>query len=448
MLGEGQAPSRGIRRGVVVNVPEATAAVGEAIEKCEKAAGRQMLSAYVGIAGSHIGTRNSKGVSPVDKRHGVTGNDMQRALEGARAVALPENQEVIHTIAREWTVDGQTKVQHPVGMSAYRLEVDAHIVTGSSTAVSNLVQCVISHGIDVDELVLEPLAANEAVLKPEERRMGVAVVDMGGGTSDLAVFIDNGLCHTIILDMGGNHLTNDLAVGLRCPFETAEELKLRYGTLLPERVADDEAVWATVFGEKTERSFSRRFICEVLEARATEMLEIIGERLDESGYLDRLPAGLVLTGGCRSCRVSRTWGAACSTCRCASGRRRRPCRSPGSAAICCRLRTPRPWVCCLWGLHEDARSIRHRFDADHSKNGSNAALGAPGRPVAQEPAAGQELGIGVVCKFGVNVAGAAGTPFPEHRAEFVNFLPAGTNNPYRHIVVTIAEILIEGAGIQ
>ncbi len=172
-----------------------------------------MLSAYVGIAGSHIGTLNCKGVSPVDTRTGSPATTCSARLEGARAVALPENQEVIHTIARDWTVDGQTKVQQPVGMSAYRLEVDAHIVTGSSTAVSNLVQCVIAHGIDVDELVLEPLAANEAVLSPEERRMGVAVVDMGGGTSDLAVFIDNGLCHTVILDMGGNHLTNDLPSG-------------------------------------------------------------------------------------------------------------------------------------------------------------------------------------------------------------------------------------------
>jgi cell division protein FtsA len=373
LLGEGQASSRGIRRGVVVNVPEATAAVAEAIEKCEQAAGRQMLSAYAGIAGSHIATRNSKGVSPVDKRNGVTGNDMQRALDGARAVALPENQEVIHTIARDWTVDGQTKVQQPVGMSAYRLEVDAHIVTGSSTAVSNLVQCVIAHGIDVDELVLEPLAANEAVLKPEERRMGVAVVDMGGGTSDLAIFIDNGLCHTVILDMGGNHLTNDLAVGLRCPFETAEELKLRYGTLLPERVPEDEAVWAAVFGEKAERSFSRRFICEVLEARAVEMLEILGQRLEESGYLDKLPAGLVLTGGCSQLPGFSDLGRSVLNMPVRVGA---PSATLPIAGLSRNLLSPTYATTVgllLWGLHEDARSIRHRFDADHGSSGSNAA---------------------------------------------------------------------------
>jgi cell division protein FtsA len=372
LLGEGQVSSRGIRRGVVVNVPEATAAIGEAVEKCEKEVGRQLLSAYVGIAGSHIGTRDSRGVSPVDKRHGVTGGDMQRALEGARAVALPENQEVIHTIAREWTVDGQTQVQHPVGMSAYRLEVDAHIVTGSSTAVNNLVQCVIAHGIDIDELVLEPLAANEAVLKPEERRMGVAVVDMGGGTSDLAIFIDNGLRHTIILDMGGNHLTNDLAVGLRCPFETAEELKLRYGALNSERIAEDEAVWATVFGEKAERSFSRRFICEVLEARAVEMLEHIGEKLYASGYYDKLPAGLVLTGGCSQLPGFTELGRSVLNMPVRVGS---PSTGLPIAGLSRNLLTPTYATSVgllLWGMQEDARAIHRRFDADHGSNGNGA----------------------------------------------------------------------------
>ncbi len=370
LLGSGQVPSRGIRRGVVVNVPEATAAVGEAVEKCEKEAGRQLLTSYVGIAGSHIATRNSRGVSPVDKRNGVTGNDMQRALEGARAVALPENQEVIHTIARSWTVDGETEVQQPVGMSAYRLEVDAHIVTGSSTAVNNLVQCVVAHGIDIDELVLEPLAANEAVLKPEERRMGVAVVDMGGGTSDLAVFIDNGLCHTIILDMGGNHLTNDLAVGLRCPFETAEELKLRYGNLLPKRVADDEKVWANVFGEKAERSFSRRFMCEVLEARAIEMLEIIGDRLDESGYLDRLPAGLVLTGGCSQVPGFSEVGRSVLNMPVRIGT---PSSNLPVTGLSRTLLSPSYATTVgllLWGLNEDARAVHRRYDAEQVSNGA------------------------------------------------------------------------------
>ncbi len=369
ILGEGQAKSRGIRRGVVMNVPEVTAAVAEAVEKCEREMGQQIVNAYVGIAGSHIGTLNSKGVSPVDRRHGVTGQDMQRALEGARAVALPQNQEVIHTIARQWTVDGQSGVQHPVGMSAYRLEVDAHIVTGSSTAINNLVQCVVAHGIDIDELVLEPLASNEAVLKPEERRMGVAVVDIGGGTTDLAIFREDGLCHTVILDMGGNHLTNDLGNVLHAPFETAEELKLRYGTVLPDRVAEDEKVWANVFGEKAERSFSRRFIAEILEARAVEMLEIIHKKLEASGYFEQLPAGIVFTGGSSQLpglsELSR-------------GILGMPTRIGMPAAhlpltgLSRNLQSPTYATSIgllLWGLHEDARAVHRRFAAESSSNG-------------------------------------------------------------------------------
>jgi cell division protein FtsA len=219
VLGEGTSVSQGIRRGVVVNIAEAISCIGEAIDKCETDAGQAMSSAYVGIAGSHIDTFNSKGLSPVDARQGVTSQDMQRALEGARAIALPQSKEVIHTIAREWIVDGQNNVQQPLGMSAFRLEVDAHIVTGNTTAINNITQCIHAHDVEIDELVLEPLAANEAVLRPEERRMGVAVVDIGGGTTDIAVFLEDALCHTVVLDMGGNHFSQDIAAGLHAPFE-------------------------------------------------------------------------------------------------------------------------------------------------------------------------------------------------------------------------------------
>ena len=368
IIGEGEVPSRGIRRGVVFNVQEATAAIGEAVEKCEKSAGRSMLSAYVGIAGSHIGTLNSTGVSPVDRRLGVTNQDMQRALEGARAVALPQNKEVIHTIARHWTVDGQNEVQQPLGMNAYRLEVDAHIVTGSSSAVNNLVQCVTEHEVDVDELVLEPLASNEAVLRPEERRMGVAVVDLGGGTTDMAVFRDDGLCFTQVLDLGGNHLTNDVAEALHTPFEAAEAIKLRYGHTIPERVAADEAVWTQVFGEKSERSFSRRYICEVLQMRAEEMFAIIETKLQEAGQFERLPAGIVLTGG-----SSQLPGIA------EVGRNllRMPVRIgaplPGLPieGLSRARQTPTYATSVgllLWGMREDARPVHRRYQSDSASN--------------------------------------------------------------------------------
>jgi len=297
LLGSSVIPSRGIRRGVVMDVPEVTAAIGHVLEGAEKAAGLRITSAYVGIAGSHIATTNSTGISPIDSRHGVTGADMQRALEAAQAVPLPASREVIHVIARRWKVDDHEDIRQPLGMSGHRLEVDAHIVSGTTAAINNLAQCVLEHGIDIDELVLEPLASGEAVLTPEERHMGVAMADWGGGTTDLAFFRGNGLWHTEVLDVGGNHLTNDVALGLRAPFEVAEEMKLRYGHLQPERVAEDEQVWATVFGDRPERTFSRRFISQILQARAEEINEIIQERIETSGYGQMVPAGLVLTGG-------------------------------------------------------------------------------------------------------------------------------------------------------
>ena len=362
VLGYGQATSQGIRRGVVVNVSEAIACIGEAVEKCEHDAGQHMISAYVGIAGSHIGTLNSQGVSPVDRRNGVTGQDMQRALEGARAVALPQNQEVIHTIAREWTVDGQSEVQHPLGMSAYRLEVDAHIVTGSTTAIKNLAQCVLAHNIDIDELVLEPLAANEAVLRPEERRMGVAVVDMGGGTTDIAVFLDDGLCHTVILDMGGNHSRNDVAVGFTHPLRLPKNSNCATATSCPNRVPKMTKCGRPSLARSAERSFSRRFICEILEARAVEMFEIIRAKLADSGYLDNCPRHRPHRRFQPIARHDRTWDAPFSACRCASAHRQ-PSPAYRSRAHCKAPPMPPASGCYSGGCTRTPGSAHRRFAA-------------------------------------------------------------------------------------
>lgn len=366
MLGSGVTPSRGIRRGVVMDVPEVTAAIGEVIEKAERDAGVRITSAYVGIAGSHIATTNSRGISPIDSYHGVTGADMQRALEAAQAVPLPESREVIHVIARRWKVDDQDGIQQPLGLSGHRLEVDAHIVTGTTMAINNLAQCVLAHGIDIDELVLEPLASGEAVLTPEEKQMGVIMADIGGGTTDLALFRGNGLWHTEVLDLGGNHLTNDVAMGLRAAFEVAEELKLRYGHLLPLKVAEDEQVWANVFGDRPERTFSRRFICQILEARAEEICEVILQRTQESGYGHLVPAGVVLTGG-----ASQLPGATEMSRRIFG----MPVRvgAPGEhipiQGLSRELQTPAYATSVgllLWGLHEDARAI-HRPMSSNSR---------------------------------------------------------------------------------
>lgn len=372
IIGEGQVPSRGIRRGVVVNVPDATAAVREAVERCEEQAGQQILSAYVGIAGSHVSAYNSQGASAIDPRDGVTNDDMQRALEAARHVSLPADQEIIHTIARTWSVDGHNSIQNPIGMRGRKLQVDAHIVTGSDTAVSNLVNCVLPHGIDIDELVLEPLASNEAVLRREERQMGVAVVDMGGGTTDIAVFVDDALAHTQVLDMGGSHFTNDIAVALHAPFETAEDLKLRFGTVAPGRVAEDEMVWATVFGEKNERSFSRHFVAEVLESRAVEMFEIIGERIYDSGYYRRIPAGLVLTGGSSQLAGLVELGRDVLELPVRLGKpsaTRLPVTGMGRVLESPSYATSIGLL--IWGLHEDGRAVHRRFAADQTAEGGD-----------------------------------------------------------------------------
>ncbi|MCB0096696.1 MAG: cell division protein FtsA, partial [Caldilineaceae bacterium] len=276
----------------------------------------------------------------------------------------PQNQDVIHTIARSWTVDGQAHIFQPLGMTALRLEVDAHIVTGSRTAMSNLVQCVATNGIDVDELVLEPLASNKAVLTPDERKMGVAVVDIGGGTTDIAVFIDDALCYTAILDVGGHHLTNDVAIGLHAPFETAEDLKRRFGHAVPERVAEDETVWVTVFGEKSERSFSRQFICQILAARLEEICELVHENLKKSGYRNKLPAGIVLTGGSSLLPGISELGRDMFTLpvRVGSPSSRLPITGLSRA-----LQSPTYATSVgllLWGLHDDGFSIHRRFEVE------------------------------------------------------------------------------------
>jgi len=297
VLGMGQVPSRGMRRGVVVNVAEATAAIGEAVEQAEGAAQTSMQNAYVGIAGAHIAATPSRGVVAVGHGRSITVDDVERVLEAARAIAIPHNRDIIHALPRSFKVDDQEGVRDPIGMVAYRLEVDAQIITGASSSVQNLVRCVHANGIEIEDLVLQPLASGTAVLTNAEREMGVALADIGGGTTDIAIFLDGALWHTVVLDVGGNHLTQDVAVGLRAPFQTAEELKVRYGHTLPERIAADEELNATLFGDGGVQPVSRRFLSEILQARAEEILELILREVKRSGYDSLLPAGVVLTGG-------------------------------------------------------------------------------------------------------------------------------------------------------
>jgi len=299
LIGVGHAPSRGLSRGMVVNVAQASDSIAQAVEEAELAAGLPIRSAYVGISGKHISTLMNRGVVAVSRSsQGITQSDVERALEAARTtISLPHNREVIHTIPRRFTVDEQTGVRDPVGMLGYRLEVEAQIVLGASSAVANLIKCVRAYDIEVEELVLEPLASGEAVLKPAERELGVMVVDIGGGTTDIAVFMEDSLWHAVVLEVGGNLLTRDVAWGLRTPFEVAEELKIRYGHVLPERFTAEDQVTLPAFGDRRTITVSRRTLAHILAARTEEILEMVLTEIKRSGYDGLLPAGMVLCGG-------------------------------------------------------------------------------------------------------------------------------------------------------
>lgn len=299
IIASGQVPSRGFSKGLVDNMQQATAAIGEAISEVERRAAVQIDRAYVGIAGSHIETLTAHAPITVARPHrGVTQEDIDRALESARAnAAVASNRVVIHVLPRSYTLDGQKNIHDPLGMRGYRLEVDAIVITGAEAAVGNLVECVQAHGVQIEDLVLEPLASGEAVLTQAERQLGVAIADIGAGTTDLAIFLDGTLWHTRILDVGGDHLTRDLAVALHAPIPTAEAVKIRYGHVLPTQVSPDDRIPVSVFGENGVQPVSRVYVADVLRARAEEMLELVLKEVKRSGYDGLLPAGVVLTGG-------------------------------------------------------------------------------------------------------------------------------------------------------
>lgn len=298
VVGVGVAPARGLRKGVIVNVAEAAASIAESIDIAERISGYQIERAYVGVSGGHVTSMNSRGVVAIGRgERGVTYDDIERALDAAGAIAIPHNRQVIHVIPRGYVVDGQNGVRDPLGMHGFRLELEAHIITGSATALQNLAKCVEHLGVGVDQLVLAPLASGQAVLTETEREMGVVLADIGGGTTDVAIFIDGTIWHTVVLEVGGNHLTNDLAIGLRLPFESAEEIKLKYGHALPKSVRAEESFAVTSFGGEARQQVFRREGASILEARAEEMFNLILREIKRSGYDGLLPAGLVLCGG-------------------------------------------------------------------------------------------------------------------------------------------------------
>ena len=298
IVGVGVSPSRGLRKGVVVNANEAADAIVASVERAERISGYQVTRAYVGIAGPHVASRNSRGLVAIPRGdQGITDEDVARALDASQAVSIPEHHEVLHVVPRGFSIDGQEGVSDPRGMYGARLEVEAHLVTGSTPSIQNLVKCVHSLNVELDELIVAPLASGEAVLTETERTMGVALADIGGGTTDIAIFIEGSVWHTAVLPVGGNHLTNDVAICLRTPFDEAEEIKKKWGHARPSEVPADQDLDIAAFGEETHQKISRRQLSEVLNARVEEIASLIMQEIKRSGYDGLLPAGVVLCGG-------------------------------------------------------------------------------------------------------------------------------------------------------
>lgn len=298
IIGVGVVPSRGIRKGVVVDVHEATDAIMASVDKAERVSGCEIESAYVGLAGTHVSSLNSRGAVAVNRgERGVQPSDIERALDAARAMPIPHNRQVLHAIPRSYVLDGTDGVSNPLGMQAYKLEVEAHIITGATTSIHNLVKCVQSTGVGVNAMVLESLASGEAVLTEVERDMGVVLADIGGGTIDIAIFIEGGIWHTAVLPTGGERITHDIAVGLQAPFTTAEELKIKFGNACATNIQPEETLDVAAFGEGGNQRVSRQFLAEIIEARVEEMFELIQKEIKRSGYDGLLPAGVVLCGG-------------------------------------------------------------------------------------------------------------------------------------------------------
>jgi cell division protein FtsA len=298
VLGVGITPSAGVKKGSIENISQATEAIAGSVQRAERSSGTRIFSAHVSIGGVHAQSLNNRGIATIPGgQRPITELDIDRAMEGARQLNLPTNREILHCIPRYFVVDGQDAVSDPIGMYGQRLDVDAHIVTGSVTAIQNLTQCVEGAGVQIEALVFSPLAAGEAVLEEEEKRQGVVLADIGGGTTEVAVYVEGSVFHTCVLPVGGYHLTHDLVAGLRAPFSHVEELKLRYGCALASQVDPDEVVELEAFGGERMKEAPRRRIAEILQARAEEMLEMVYTEVKRAGFDDIVSAGLVLTGG-------------------------------------------------------------------------------------------------------------------------------------------------------
>ena len=296
VLGMGSHDSRGLKKGVVVNIEATVAAIQRALEEAELMADCKIASAFTGIAGSHIRSFNSTGMVAVKDKE-VSAIDVERAMETARAVNIPTDQQILHVLRQEFIIDGQEDVREPVGMSGVRLEVKVHIVTGAVSAAQNIVKCVRRCGLDVNDLILQPLASSRAVLSEDEKDLGVCLVDIGGGTTDLAIFTHGAIRHTAVIPIAGDQITNDIAMALRTPTPEAETIKIRHGVALRQLADPDEMIEVPGIGDRPPRALSRQTLAEVIEPRAEELFSLVQQVLRESGHEELLSSGIVLTGG-------------------------------------------------------------------------------------------------------------------------------------------------------
>ena len=296
IIGMGSAPSRGLKKGVVVNIETTVAAIQRALEEAELMADCKIRDVYTGIAGSHIKSFNSQGMVAIKEKE-VSQMDIDRVIETAKAVQIPNDQQILHILNQEFIIDGQEDVREPLGMSGVRLEVKVHIVTGAVSAAQNIIKCVRRCGLEVRDLILQPLASALAVISDDEKDLGVALVDIGGGTTDVAVFTHGAIRHTAVVPIAGDQITNDIAMALRTPTKDAEDIKQRYGCALSQLADPQQMIEVPGVGERSTRELSRKTLAEVIEPRVEELYSLVQAELRRSGYEDLLSSGIVLTGG-------------------------------------------------------------------------------------------------------------------------------------------------------
>jgi cell division protein FtsA len=299
VIGMGSSPSRGLKKGVVVNIESTVNAIQRALEEAELMADCKIREVWTGIAGSHIRSFNSHGMVAIKDRE-VAQTDVDRVVETAKAIPIPTDQQILHVLNQEFVIDGQEDVREPLGMSGVRLEVKVHIVTGAVSAAQNIMKCVRRCGLEVNDLILQPLASATAVLSEDERDLGVCLVDIGGGTSDIAVFTQGAIRHTAVIPIAGDQITNDIAMALRTPTKEAEEIKRRYGCALRELANAQEMVEVPGVGDREPRKMSRQTLAEVIEPRVEELYSLVQAELRRSGFEELLSSGIVITGGSSS----------------------------------------------------------------------------------------------------------------------------------------------------